>query len=119
MINEDRIVSVLKTDLLTLYGNILVLSGKSVNAIEAGEIGQFSLADPTGTYIASEPVDTINLTGTLGESEIYFIPDYSYRGIKDNGTPVDTDTEVSADGETLYKIAITSGGVVSVAKAGF
>ncbi len=35
MINEDRIVPVQKTDLITMYGTIMKLAGTSVAAAEA------------------------------------------------------------------------------------
>ena len=41
MINNDRIVPVQKTDLLTLYGNILKIASVSVTALASTGIGEF------------------------------------------------------------------------------
>lgn len=119
MINNDRIVPVIRTDLLTLIGNIMVLAGTTVEAAEATEIGEFSVSSASGNYLANEPVRKFNFaSGT--SAVVYFIADYEYDGFYIAGNKVATSgTAVNADGKTLYTATLSGGNAVTVAKVGF
>lgn len=96
MINKDRIVPVTKTDLLTLYATILMLSGKPANVLKADDAeGHFTFPTLAGTYIAAEPVKSF-----AGEriGKIYFVPAY---GCEIEG--------VNGEATDLYMIDTNSG----------
>lgn len=119
MINEDRIVPITKTDLLTMIGVIMALIGTTVAAIAAEEIGVFSVTSGSGNMLANEPVRSLNFGPSVTSAVVYFIPDYYYKGFSVNGTAVDTTGEdVDPDGVTLYKATLASG-AVTIAKVGF
>lgn len=121
MINEKRVVPVSKTDLMTMYGTMMLIAGIDVSAMQAGDVGYFSLSGTgdVGTKIASEPVIQIDISSGVTAAVIYFIPEYTYAGFAINGSAVETGgVDVQADGVTLYKATLASG-AVTIAKAGF
>lgn len=121
MINEDRIVSVTKTDLLTLYGNIMTIAGEEVTALVATTPGEFEVTEaPTsGSYLAAEPIVTIDIADGVTAVAVYFIPAYTYAGFTIAGDSIETSgDEVNADGATLYKAELASG-TVTISKVGF
>ena len=75
MINNDRIVPVQKTDLLTLYGNILKFASVSVTALASTGIGEFEQDTNSATVIANEPVKSLNFGSSVTAATVYFIPD--------------------------------------------
>lgn len=118
MINNERIVPVTQIDLISLYGLILKLAESTApTALDATTSnGQFTVSE-AGTYIASEPVQTLNFTAASGT--VYFVPAYDYSGFTVNGAAVTpTGDEVLADDRTLYK-AVLSGGAVAITQIGF
>lgn len=120
MINSDRIVPVEKVDLLTLYGNIMVLAGTSVSKVD-GEQGVISVtgSGDVGNKLASEPVKSVNFASGVTAGVLYFIPAYDYAGFSVNGTAVVTaGATVDTDGVTLYTATLSSS-TVTIAKVGF
>jgi len=117
MINNERIVPVTQIDLISLYGLILKLSQSTApTALNATTVnGQFTVAD-AGTYIASEPVQTLNFTAASGT--VYFVPAYDYTGFTVNGAAVTPTGDVLADARTLYKAVLGSGNV-TITQVGF
>lgn len=118
MINDDRIVPVTVTDLITLYGTIMKLAGTTVAAVDAATTdGQFAV-ELSGNVLASEPVKKFNITsGTSGT--IYFVAAYDYEGFAIAGEATETaGVEVDPDGRTLYSATLSSG-TITIAKAGF
>lgn len=121
MINSARIVPITAIDLISMYGLILsasaaAASGTAPTALAATTIdGQFTVAE-AGTYIAAEPVQTLNFTATSGT--VYFVPAYDYKGFTVNGAAVTPTGDVLADARTLYK-AVLSTGAVTITKVGF
>lgn len=118
MINNERIVPVTAIDLISLYGLILKLSQSTApTALDADTTnGQFTV-DEAGTYIASEPVQTLDFTAASGT--VYFVPAYDYSGFTVNGTAVTTaGADVLADARTLYSAALSSG-TVTITQVGF
>lgn len=119
MINDKRIVSVTKVDLLTLYGNIMKLAGTTVAAVNAGAPGVFTVSSGSGNVIASEPVKSFDFASGVSAMVVYFIPAFDYEGFKVAGTAVATaGADVDADGATLYTATLSSG-TVTIAKVGF
>lgn len=112
MINNDRIVPVTKTDLLSLYGAVLNIASVSFDVLASADVdGNFTVA-ANGTYLANQPVMTLDF-GTSTAATVYFIPAYSYAGIKAGGA--DAEADVNADGATLYKAVLSSGSVTVTA----
>ena len=118
MINNDRIVPVTQTDLLSLYG--LILKQDSANAamtvLQAGTVDGDFTVDSTGIKIANQPVKSVNFTAESGT--LYFVAGYDYEGFKVNGVAVTVAAEISADAKTLYK-AVLASGAVTVTQVGF
>ena len=117
MINNERIVPVTQIDLISLYGLILKLSQETApTALNATTVnGQFTV-DEAGTYIASEPVQTLDFTAASGT--VYFVPAYDYSGFTVNGAAVTPTGDVLADARTLYK-AVLSTGAITITQVGF
>ena len=121
MINTERIVPIVRTDLLTMYGNIMVLAGTSVTKVEASAPGVFAVtgSGSIGNKLANEPVKSLDFVSGVTAAVVYFIPDTHYEGFKVAGAAVETaGAEVDADGVTLYTATLSSGDV-TIAKVGF
>lgn len=118
MINTNRIVPVQKTDLLTLYGNILKIASVSVTALASTGIGEFEQATNSATVIASEPVKTLNFGSSVTAAVVYFIPDADYQGFTKTGATLTVSGTVDADGATLYTATLSTN-ALTIAKVGF
>lgn len=123
MINNDRIVPVTATDLISLYGLILkqASANSSLAKLEADAIGEFTVKSGSAPLIASEPVKKIDIDATassVSSATIYFVPAYDYAGFSIDGTAVTPTGDVVADGRTLY-VATLATGAITIAKAGF
>lgn len=122
MINTDRIVPITAIDLISMYGVVLRIAGVNVTALDATTTnGQFEGFDTSGTFICSEPVKNFGfLIGPTTGAVIYFVAAYDYVGfINDDGDVTTTGDAVIADGRTLYKATLGSGGSVTISKVGF
>ena len=75
MINRDRIVPVMRSDLLTLLGTMMKLAGTTVTAVEAADVATFNMTSGSGNVIANEPVKTFNFASAVTAAVVYFIPD--------------------------------------------
>ena len=124
MINANQIVPVTKTDLISLYGLILLqASGNSSLAKLAVSGGVAKLTTNSGIVIADLPVDQVDFdmtTSSVSAGTVYFVAGAGYKGVSKDGTlvtPGDGSATVEDDG-TLYK-AVLSSGTVTVTKAGF
>lgn len=119
MINTDRIVPVMATDLLTLYGNILTIAGETVAALQATSVGVFELTTAaSGDQLAAEPVETLDFATGVSSATVYFIPALNYSGMTIAGAAITPTGEVNADGSTLYKAELADG-AVTISKVGF
>lgn len=126
MINNDRIVSVTKTDLISLYG--LILKQDSNNSglakLAASGIATFQVKTNSAKLLASEPAKVIDFDATassVSAGTVYFVPAYDFEGFSIDGTivsPADGSDEVVADGTTLYK-GVLATGAVTITKIGF
>lgn len=125
MINNDRIVPVTATDLITLYGLILkqdLTNNSSLAKLDALDTdGSFQIKSGSAPLIASEPVASCDIdatTSSVSACTLYFVPAYNYKGFSIDGAAVTPTGSVDADGRTLYK-AVLSGGTITITKAGF
>lgn len=121
MINTDRIIPVTKTDLMTLYGNMLTIAGIILTAAQATNPGEFEItaAPASGSIIAAEPVQTLDFGEDVTSATVYFVAAYNYTGFTVDGTAVTTaGATVNPDATTLYTATLSSG-TVTIAKIGF
>jgi len=119
MINTDRIVPVMATDLLTLYGNIFKIAGTTISALPAKSIGVFELtAAASGNQLCAEPVETLDFAEGVTSATVYFIPALDYAGFTVAGAAATVSGDVVADGSTLYKAELATG-TVTISKVGF
>jgi len=122
MINEDRIVSVTKTDLLSLYGVILKAANVDVAKLDATATGTFKISSALTTdyVLADEPVKSLDIASTVTSASIYFVPAYDFEGFTVGGasaTIASASVDVDADGNTLY-LAVLADGEITVSKVG-
>ena len=122
MINEDRIVSVTKTDLLSLYGVILKAANVNVAKLDATATGTFKISSALKTdyVLADEPVKSLDIASTVTSASIYFVPAYDFEGFTVGGasaTIASASVDVDADGNTLY-LAVLADGEITVSKVG-
>lgn len=125
MINTDRIVPATKTDLLTLYGNIMTIAEMNIAALEATNPGEFEVSEnPTSDFLlANEPVTTIELDTAVTAVDIYFVAAHDFAGFTQGGETITlggglTLDDVDTDGATLYQLNLSSG-TFHLTKVGF
>lgn len=123
MINDERIVPVAETDLITLYGNMLAIaaaaaSGTAPEKLAATNPAEFTVSTNSKTYIAAEPVKTLNFGSSITASTIYFVPAYDYTGFTKDSATLTVTGEVSPDGKTLYSATLSTN-ALTLAKVGF
>lgn len=122
MINEDRIVSVTKTDLITLYGMILMAANVNVAKLDATAAGTFKISSALTTdyVLADEPVKSLDIASTVTSASIYFVPAYDFEGFTVGGasaTIASASVDVEKDGNTLY-LAVLADGEITISKVG-
>lgn len=132
MINNDRIVPVTKSDLLSLYGTIanLIILAQNFN----GPMYPYAAKDVEGNFlIETEPDDSIMFNQPIKSVEIVTADvsgfgaagtfDYHFEGFKDedgNEIPLTVhafgggDAELKKDGWTLYAIQFSAGAVLAI-----
>lgn len=119
MINNDRIVPVTKTDLLTLYGTVLKAASVSVTALNASDAeGNFAQDTNSATVICSEPVKTLNFGSSVTAATVYFIAAYDFKEFTKTGATLTVTGTVDADGSTLYSATLSTN-ALTIAKVGF
>lgn len=125
MINKNRIVPVVKTDLLSLYGTIIgilftLAGGLSYDILKSSDIlGDFSVTGTgdVGMLLCDQPVKTLDISASVTACAVYFVAAYDFAGITVagaaatfNSSYLDND-DVSADAATLYRAVLDSGTV--------
>lgn len=112
MINTNRIVPVMKMDLLTLLGTVMNIANVDYEVVKSSDVyGTFTI-NSTGVKLADQPIKTCDFTAESGT--VYFIPAYDFEGFAVNGAGVAID-ELDTDGVTLYKAELTGGAVTVTA----
>lgn len=118
MINKDRIVPVMATDLITLYGLILKVGGVEVTALEAVNPAEFEQPTTAKTVLCNEPLKSLDFGSSAATGTVYFVAAYDYVGFTKNGDVLPVTGDVLNDGNTLYKATLSSN-AVTVEKVGF
>ena len=121
MINSDRIVPIMKVDLISMYGLILTMnsSNAGLTAVDANNaLGEFEIAEADSPLIASEPVTSCDFGEDVSAATLYFVPSYDYTGFTANGAPITATGDVTPDGFTLYK-AVLADSAVTITQIGF
>ena len=127
MINTDRIVPVMKADLLSLYGLILQQNSSfsSLAKLAADSVdGDFQVKTNNAVVIADQPVKTVDIdatTSSVSACTVFFVADPAYEGFTVDGaaaTVANNGVTVAADGVTLYK-AVFGSSTVTITKCGF
>ena len=118
MINFDRIVPVTATDLISLYGLILTVSGVEVIPLEAVNPAEFEQPTTAKTVLANEPLKSLDFGSNAATGTVYFVAAYNYVGFTKNGEDLPVTGDVSNDGRTLYKATLASN-AITVEKVGF
>lgn len=126
MINSDRIVPVTKTDLISLYGVILMqASGNSGLAKLASTdiAGDYQIKTNNGVLLADQPVVSCDIDATsssVSACTLYFMADPAFAGFTIDGAAVEAakgSVDVVADG-SLYKAVLASGDI-TITRVGF
>ena len=127
MINNDRIVPVTQTDLLSLYGLILKQNSSfsALAKLAADTVdGEFQVKTNSAVLIANQPVKTVDIdatTSSVSGCTVFFVADYDYAGFTIDGVteePAAGSDDVIPDAKTLYK-AVLSSGDITITKVGF
>ena len=124
MINNNRIVPVQATDLISLYAVILkqdTTNNSTLAKVDASNAeGDFAITSASTPLICSEPAKSIDLAAAVTAATVYFVPAYNYKGFSLAGVaeePAAGSVDVDADGATLYK-AVLSSGDITITKVG-
>lgn len=121
MINNDRIVPVMKMDFLSLIGTVMALNSISYSVLEATDIeGDFSVtgSGAAGTFLANQPVKSLNFASGVTGATVYFVADFGYQGMSINSVaeePASGSDDIVADGISLYKAVLSSGDITITA----
>ena len=110
MINKDRIVPIVKTDLLSLIGTILGLIGTSYAVITAAD-GHFNVtgSGAAGNKLADQPVKSIDFKSGVTSGTVFFVADYDFEGFKIAGVSANPEAgsaTIHNDASTLYKAVL-------------
>lgn len=124
MINTDRTVPVTTTDLITLYSVILkqdTTNNSSLAKLVADNVrGDFTVKSGSAPLLATEPAHVIDIDATassVSACTVYFVPAFDYEGFTIDGVKVTPTGTVTADGNSLYKAALSSG-TITITKVG-
>lgn len=123
MINQDRIVPVTKTDLLSLYSVIAGIQlsiNEHVFKLEATEMGVFATPDFQSdgvTCIANEPLKSCDIR-TSASFNLFFIPDYDYEGFIYDGGFVEVVGDTVQAGDTALYCLLANDGLFTIKKYG-
>lgn len=121
MINNDRIVPVMKMDFLSLIGTVMALNGTSYNVLAASDVeGDFSVtgSGSAGNFLCNQPVKSLNFPSAVTGATVYFVAALDYEGLTINSVaeePASGSVDIVADGITLYKAVLASGDITVTA----
>ena len=110
MINNDIIVPVQNTDLLSLYALVLKAAQLPVVKKTAASLGVFEQSINDVAVLCNEPVKSFNFDSTVTSAQVYFIAGSDYQGFTQGGSPVTTSgVTVVNDCATLYRATLATG----------
>ena len=126
MINNNRIVPVTKTDLISLYGLILKQNSSYGSLAKLASLdieGNYKVTTNSAIVICDQPAVSIDFDATassVSAGTVFFVADNGFKGVAIDGTivdPADGSDDVVADG-SLYSAALATG-AVTISKVGF
>ena len=120
MINNDRIVPVTNTDLLSLYSAVLAAASVTLTKVNAAAPGEFAISAASTALICAEPVKTVNIT-TITAATIYFVAAEDFKGFSLAGVyeePTEDSVDVVPGSGDLYK-AVLADGDITITRVGF
>lgn len=114
----DRIVPVINTNLLYLYG-IMLKDVSSIEKLDATAPGEFAQSTNSKVNLCSEPVRKFTLGGSVSAITAYFVPalDFVKENFTKTGATLTYSGTVEADGATLYSATLSTG-TLTFAKIG-
>lgn len=123
MINTNRIVPIVKTDLLSIYGTILTLASVSYGVLKSSDIlGDFSVtgSGAAGNFLCDQPVKNLDIPVAVTGCTVYFVAGYDFSGLTVAGTAPTfgegyTNDTILPDCATLFKAVLSSGTVTVTA----
>lgn len=123
MINKNRIVPVVKTDLLSLYGTLIATAGYSYDILKSSDIlGDFSVtgSGEVGVFFCDQPVKTLDFSADITDCVVYFVADYDFDGLTVAGAAPTfgegyTNDTIIPDCTTLFRALLNSGTVTVTA----
>ena len=123
MINDARIVPITAVDLISMYGFVLAAaaaaaSGTAPEKLAATDVATFEVDTNSKTYIASEPVKSLNFGSSITAGTIYFVPAYDFEGFTKTGATLTVTGDVDPDSRTLYAATLSTN-ALTIAKVGF
>ena len=93
---------------------VLSAGGSTLSVLETGDVlGDFEVEDE-GTFLANQPVTTLDFASGVSSGTVYFVAAYDYAGITVAGaaaTIAEGSATVQPDGATLYAATLSSGSV--------
>ncbi len=123
MINTNRIVPITAVDLISMYGFVLAAaaaaaSGTAPEKLEATNPGEFTVSTNSKTYIANEPVKSLNFASGMTAETIYFVPAYDYQGFTKTSATLTVTGDVDPDSRSLYAATLSTN-ALTISKVGF
>ena len=123
MINTNRIVPVVKADLLSIYGTMLALAGVSYGVLKSSDIlGDFVVtgSGAAGNFLCDQPVKTLDIPTAVTGCTIFFVAGYDFGGLTVAGVAPTfgdgyTNDTILQDCATLLKAVLSSGTVTVTA----
>lgn len=123
MINTNRIVPVVKTDLLSAYGTMLALAAVSCVVLKSSDIlGDFSVtgSGSAGSFLCDQPVKSLDIPAAVTGCTVYFVAGYDFGGLTVAGAAPTfgdgyTNDTIISDCATLFKAVLSSGTVTVTA----
>lgn len=116
--NTERIVPIQEQDLISMYGTILALTEDTApEKLDATAPAIFAVGTNSKTYLATEPVKSLNFGSSVTASTIYFVPALDYEGFTKTGATLTGEDTVVADGRTLWSATLSTN-AVTYAKIG-
>lgn len=122
MINNERVIPVTNADLLTVYSVALAAaaaaaSGTAPEKLTAANPGEFSVTAASKTYLANEPLKSLNFGSSITANTTYFVPALDYQGFTKTSATLTVSGDVVADGYSLYSATLSTN-TLTIAKVG-
>ena len=120
MINKDRIIPITKVDYLSLISTIMAINDSAMVVISSADVeGNFEISGSDVFGLLNQPAKSINIAAESSITDIYFVPDYDFKGITADGEEIElAEGSVEVDpSETVLYILDYSDGAYTLSKA--